>query len=142
MKTTYKNALIETILSDDREQQYILYIDGLCCSNVNTTGMSEDNVIKIAQAIIDKNINSKKTKKEIQLEIMNLIEESEEFKNGNVRFNIMLDYIDIESNRQNKNSFDSDFIRLFYFYKTDIINNSHQKYVTFRVYTKYENHPI
>lgn len=142
MNTTYKNALIEIILSDDREQQYILYIDGLCCSNVNTAGMSEDNVIKIAQAIIDKNINSKKTKKEIQLEIINLIEESEEFKNGNVRYNIMLDYIDIESNRQNKNSFDSDFTRLFYFYKTDIINNSHQKYVTFRVYTKYENHPI
>ena len=82
-----------------------------------------------------------KTKKEIQTEIINLIEHSDEFKNGNARYNTMLDYIDIHSNGANKNSFDSDFIRLLYPYKSDSFFNPHQKYVTYRVYTKYENRP-
>lgn len=83
-----------------------------------------------------------KTKKEIQTEIINLIEGSEEFKNGNVTYNSMLDYIDLKSNRENKNSFDSDFIRILYPYESDSFFNAHQKHVTYRVYTKYAKRPI
>ncbi len=82
-----------------------------------------------------------KTKKEIQTEIINLIEQSDEFKSGSVTYTSMLDYIDIKSNRKNKNSFDPDFYRLFYPYKCDTFFNPHQKYVSYRVYTKYENRP-